>query len=44
VTHRTIDTHIFSLRQKLEDDPDRPVHIVGVRAVGYRFEAGLAQP
>ena len=35
---RTLDAHIFELRQRLEDDPSAPRHIVTVRAVGYRFE------
>ena len=38
VTHRTVDTHLSSLRRKIEADPDSPSHIVGVRGVGYRFE------
>jgi two-component system alkaline phosphatase synthesis response regulator PhoP len=37
VTHRTVDTHVASLRRKIEPDPDRPVHVQGVRGVGYRF-------
>ena len=37
---RTVDTHVFRLRQKLETDPDRPRLIHTVRGVGYRFEAG----
>ncbi|MAW60520.1 MAG: DNA-binding response regulator [Planctomycetes bacterium] len=36
---RTIDTHVFRLRKKIEDDPDSPQHIHTVRGVGYRFEA-----
>ena len=36
---RTIDTHVFRLRKKIEDDPDEPRHIHTVRGVGYRFEA-----
>ena len=40
---RSVDIRIARLRRKLEDDPDRPVHIVGVRTVGYRFESGLPQ-
>ncbi len=44
VTHRTVDTHMSSLRRKLEDDPDQPVHIIGVRGVGYRFESTSAKP
>src|SRR5574341_1283172 len=35
---RTVDVHIRWLRQKLEDDPANPRHIVTVRGVGYRFE------
>ena len=35
---RTLDAHIFELRQRLEDDPSAPRHLVTVRAVGYRFE------
>ena len=34
---RTIDTHVVHLRQKLEDDPAEPRHIVNVRGVGYKF-------
>lgn len=37
VAYRTIDPHIAHLRKKIEDDPGRPVHILGVRGVGYRF-------
>jgi len=37
VDPRTVDKHVSSLRQKLEDDPEQPRHIVGVRGVGYRF-------
>jgi DNA-binding response OmpR family regulator len=37
VDPRTVDKHVSSLRKKIEDDPDSPKHIVGVRGVGYRF-------
>jgi len=37
VTLRTVDTHIASLRKKLEADPNNPVYLDGVRGVGYRF-------
>jgi DNA-binding response OmpR family regulator len=37
VSPRTIDPHIVHLRQKLEDDPASPRHIVSVRGVGYKF-------
>ncbi len=43
VTHRTVDTHISSLRRKLEADPEKPVHFIGVRGVGYRFETNSAK-
>jgi DNA-binding response OmpR family regulator len=36
---RTVDVHIFALRQKLEDDPSRPVLITTVTGHGYRFKA-----
>jgi two-component system alkaline phosphatase synthesis response regulator PhoP len=36
---RTIDKHISQLRKKLEDDPQNPRFIVGVRSVGYKFVA-----
>ena len=44
VTHRTVDTHMSSLRRKLENDPDQPLHIIGVRGVGYRLEPTSAKP
>ncbi len=34
---RTIDVHVSSLRQKLEDDPARPRRILTVRGRGYRL-------
>jgi DNA-binding response OmpR family regulator len=37
VSPRTIDPHIVHLRQKLEDDPSNPAHIVSIRGVGYKF-------
>ncbi|MDD5136769.1 MAG: response regulator transcription factor [Candidatus Omnitrophica bacterium] len=37
VTTRTVDTHIWSLREKLEDDPSKPKHIVTVHRIGYKF-------
>src|SRR5947199_6253036 len=36
VTHRVVDTHMASLRKKIEDDPNNPSHILSVRGVGYR--------
>ena len=37
VTTRTVDTHIWNLREKLEDDPGKPKHIVTVHRIGYKF-------
>ena len=39
-TDRTVDNFINRLRQKLEPDPDKPVHFQTVRGVGYRFSRG----
>ena len=36
---RTIDTHIANLRKKIEDDPENPKFILGVRSIGYKFKA-----
>ena len=37
---RAIDNFIVRLRRYLEDNPARPKHLLTVRGVGYRFEAG----
>jgi two-component system alkaline phosphatase synthesis response regulator PhoP len=34
---RTVDVHVASLRQKLEDDPRQPQHLLTVQGVGYKF-------
>ncbi|MEW6735163.1 MAG: response regulator transcription factor [Acidobacteriota bacterium] len=34
---RTVDTHIAKLRQKIEDDPGNPLHIITVHRSGYKF-------
>jgi len=36
VMDRTIDVHIRRLRDKLDDDPERPRYVQTVRGVGYR--------
>lgn len=38
IATRTIDQHIGRLRQKLEDDPTAPRHILTVRKAGYRIQ------
>jgi DNA-binding response OmpR family regulator len=34
---RTVDSHILTLRQKLERDPARPAHFLTVHNAGYKF-------
>ncbi len=44
---RTIDTHILSLRKKIEHDPRQPLLIQTVRSVGYRLNmeaVGAGEP
>ena len=36
---RTIATHVLRLRQKLEKDPAKPVHLRTVHGAGYKFLA-----
>jgi len=35
---KTLEKHIWSLRQKLEPDPRSPRYLLNVRGVGYKFE------
>lgn len=35
---KALDVHIRRLREKIEEDPANPRHIVTVRGIGYRFE------
>lgn len=37
-TTRTVDTFIHNLRQKIEDDPSKPVHLITIPWSGYRFQ------
>jgi two-component system alkaline phosphatase synthesis response regulator PhoP len=37
VSTRTVDVHVAWLRQKLEENPQSPRHILTVRGSGYRF-------
>ncbi|TAJ19649.1 MAG: response regulator transcription factor, partial [Dehalococcoidia bacterium] len=34
---RTVDVHVRWLREKIEDEPARPQHILTVRSIGYKF-------
>lgn len=36
-TTRTVDNFILKLRQKLEEDPGHPRHILTVHGIGYKF-------
>jgi two-component system alkaline phosphatase synthesis response regulator PhoP len=38
ITDRTVDVHIAWLRQKLEEQPQSPRHILTTRGEGYRFQ------
>ena len=35
---RTVDVHVAWLRQKLEENPQSPRHILTIRGEGYSFE------
>ena len=37
-TTRTIDTFVHALRRKIEKDPSRPVHLLTVPWMGYKFK------
>jgi len=39
ITDRAVDTHVFNLRKKIEANPADPRCLVGVRGIGYRFDA-----
>lgn len=41
---RTLNVHIYRLRQKLEDDPSAPRYIQTVRRYGYRFVDPAVSP
>lgn len=35
---RTVDIHVSHLREKIEDDPKKPLYIKTVRGFGYKFQ------
>jgi two-component system, OmpR family, response regulator RegX3 len=41
---RTVDVHVRWIRSKIEPRPERPVHLVTVRGVGYRLDPPLTEP
>jgi DNA-binding response OmpR family regulator len=41
---RTLDVHIRWLREKIEENPSRPRHLITVRGVGYHFIAEPDKP
>jgi phosphate regulon transcriptional regulator PhoB len=42
VTPRSVDVYIRRLREKVEADPEHPVHLKTVRGAGYMFELAQA--
>jgi two-component system, OmpR family, alkaline phosphatase synthesis response regulator PhoP len=38
ITDRAVDTHVWSLRKKIEATPAEPKCLHGVRGIGYRFD------
>jgi DNA-binding response OmpR family regulator len=37
---KTLEKHVWALRQKIEPNPKEPRYIVNVRGVGYKFDMG----
>jgi DNA-binding response OmpR family regulator len=35
---RTVDVHVRWLREKIEQNPETPTHLITLRGVGYKFE------
>lgn len=35
---KTLEKHIWALRQKIEPDPKNPEYLINVRGVGYKFD------
>lgn len=40
VTARSVDVYVRRVREKIEPDPENPLHLKTVRGAGYRFDAG----
>jgi two-component system alkaline phosphatase synthesis response regulator PhoP len=41
ISLRTIDSHVASIRKKLEEDPSNPEFIINIRGVGYKLTDSL---
>jgi two-component system alkaline phosphatase synthesis response regulator PhoP len=41
ISLRTIDSHVASIRKKLEEDPSNPEYIINIRGVGYKLTESL---
>jgi DNA-binding response OmpR family regulator len=39
---RTLDVHVRWLREKIEENPAKPQHLITVRGIGYRFNSMAA--
>ena len=39
---RTVDVHIMNLRRKIESEPARPIYVLTVPGVGYKFDGRRA--
>ena len=37
ISLRTIDSHVASIRKKLEEDPSNPQYLINIRGVGYKL-------
>ena len=38
VDERTVDVHIRWLREKIEPEPSKPIHLLTLRGIGYKFQ------
>jgi DNA-binding response OmpR family regulator len=43
ITHRVIDTHVATLRKKIESDPNNPNYVLSVRGIGYKLGRNLSE-
>jgi len=44
VTPRTVDVHVRRIREKIENDPERPQYVQTVRGKGYRLAPPVEEP